>query len=354
MAIIKAVSSGASLGHIMAYVDKKNALTHGKDCSDDQKEALREMRLTKEIWEKRSGRQYKHYIQSFSPVESKQLSAQTVNEIGLKWAQQNFPGHEVFVSTHTDRGHTHNHFIVNSVNFETGKKLHLEKAALERFKTLSDDICKHYGLSVLKRGEKLLRGDVRTYDTKKYQCLAQNKSYLAKAALDMNRVLALSTNPQEFTQAMKELGYSVDWKDNRKHITLTDPSGKKIRTSNLAKTFSEPKFTKEGLEHEFKLVQTRQYRQQQDLKRELTGTEKNRSFNQRQYSNTRNWRSGTARISTFGKSPAEESPRDIERKFQDLKRRTIGQALGTAEVSTPNSWPSANTLQKQLDLGRGL
>ena len=102
MAIIKAVSSGASLGHIMTYVDKKNALTRGKDCSDDRKDALREMRLTKEIWEKRGGRQYKHYIQSFSPEESKQLSAQTVNEIGLKWAQQNFPGHEVFVSTHTD------------------------------------------------------------------------------------------------------------------------------------------------------------------------------------------------------------------------------------------------------------
>lgn len=352
MAIIKAVSSGASLGHIMAYVDKKNALTRGKDCSDDRKDALREMRLTKEIWEKRGGRQYKHYIQSFSPEESKQLSAQTVNEIGLKWAQQNFPGHEVFVSTHTDRGHTHNHFVVNSVNFETGRKLHLEKAALERFKTLSDEICKHYGLSVLERGQKLLRGDVRTYDTKKYQCLAQNKSYLAKAALDMNKALALSTNPKEFKQAMKKLGYGVDWKDNRKHVTLTAPNGKKIRTSNLAKTFSEPKFTKEGIEDEF--IRTQEHLQQRSPERGQRTTEKDRGPDQQQQSPARNGYARKPGIPTAGKPAAEKVPSDIQRKFQDLKRRTVDQALGPAEVPAANSRASKITQQQQRSLGRGL
>lgn len=352
MAIIKAVNSGASLAHIMAYVDKKNALTRGKDCADDRRQALHEMRRTKELWEKRGGRQYKHYIQSFSPEESKHLSAQTVNAMGLEWAQQNFPGHEVFVSTHTDRGHTHNHFVVNSVNFETGKKIHLEKMALERFKTLSDEICVRHGLSVLSRGKNLHRGDVRTYDMKKYQCLSQDKSYLAKAALDMDKVLAQSTNPPEFIQAMKALGYNVNWKDSRKHITLTAPNGKKIRTSNLSKTFSEPKFTKEGIEHEF--IRTKERLQQRNLERRQGTAEKGLGLNPEQRSPARNGYTRKPGIPTAGKSATEKSPRNIERKLQDLKRRTIGQALGSAEVPAANSWASANSLQKQHDLGRRL
>ena len=352
MAIIKAVNSGTSLAHIMAYVDKKDALTSGKDCSDDRHQALHEMYRTKKLWEKCGGRQYKHYIQSFSPEESKQLSAQIVNEIGLKWAKQNFPGHEVFVSTHTDRGNTHNHFVVNSVNFETGQKIHLEKIVLERFKTLSDEICVRHGLSVLSRGKNLHRGDVRTYDMKKYQCLSQDKSYLAKAALDMDKVLAQSTNPPEFIQAMKALGYNVNWKDSRKHITLTAPNGKKIRTSNLSKTFSEPKFTKEGIEHEF--IRTKERLQQRNLERRQGTAEKGLGLNPEQRSPARNGYTRKPGIPAAGKPIAEKSPRDIERKLQDLKRRTIGQALGSAEVPAANSWASANSLQKQHDLGRRL
>lgn len=156
MAIVKAVSSGASLGRIMAYIDKEDSITAGKDCYDDRKHALEEMRITKKCWDKCDGRQYKHYIQSFSPEESQKVSAKTINEIGQKWAKQNFPNHEVFISTHTDKGHYHNHFVVNSVNYSNGKKINFNKNALEKFKNVSDTICKEYGLSVIDK-EKSIR-----------------------------------------------------------------------------------------------------------------------------------------------------------------------------------------------------
>ncbi|MDS1005249.1 relaxase/mobilization nuclease domain-containing protein [Clostridium sporogenes] len=44
------------------------------------------------------------------------------NKIGLEWAEKNFKGFEVLISTHKDKGHIHNHFIVNSVSFENREK----------------------------------------------------------------------------------------------------------------------------------------------------------------------------------------------------------------------------------------
>ena len=349
MAIIKAVSSGASLGRIMAYIDKETALTAGKDCSDDRKQALSEMRTTKELWEKQSGRQYKHYIQSFSPHESNTLSPKQVNEICQKWANENFKGYEVFISTHTDRDHCHNHFVVNSVSYDTGKKIHLDKQALEHFKDSSDALCKELGLSVVDRNQKLERGEVRVYDTNKYQCIAQGKSYLAKTALDLNQALTHSDNPRTFIKAMQQQGYNVDWKDNRKNITLTTPDGKKIRTSNLAKTFNEPKFTKEGINHE--LIQNQQRQQlgrdsSVERRSRRTPDQKQRSLDSSEFRR----RTGS---NSIGESYAKESLRHIQRKLQNIKRRAIGSTIGNEKMPLDFAQQQQIAPKKQLDLGRG-
>lgn len=349
MAIIKAVSSGVSLGRIMAYIDKKTALTTGKDCSDERKHALSEMRTTKELWEKQGGRQYKHYIQSFSPKESKSLSTKTVNELGQKWAEQNFKGYEVFISTHTDRGHCHNHFVVNSVSYDTGKKIHLDKQALERFKSCSDELCKEYGLSIIERSKSLERGEIRAYDMQKYQCISQGKSYMSKAALDLNQVLTRSNDRSSFIQSMQKQGYDVLWNDKHKHVTLTLPDGKRLRTSNLAKTFSEPKFTKEGMEHEF--IQNLQRQHQQNLRRTSTDRTIRRIPDQKQQGLGRPDIRGRAGSSTVRESHDEESFRHIQRKLQDIKRRATAPAVGNEKMPFDLAQQNRSTPKKQLDLG---
>ncbi len=45
--------------------------------------------------------------------------------------------------------HLHNHIIVNSISFESGKKLHQDKKSLENIRIVSDKICSEYGLSVI-------------------------------------------------------------------------------------------------------------------------------------------------------------------------------------------------------------
>src|SRR5699024_12356986 len=50
-----------------------------------------------------------------------------------------------------DTNHVHNHIVINSVNFETGKKYQAHgKEAIERARSLSDEVCKSHDLSVVK------------------------------------------------------------------------------------------------------------------------------------------------------------------------------------------------------------
>ena len=55
---------------------------------------------------------------------------------------------------------------------------------------------------------------------------------------------------EKFIEKMKQFGWNVNWTDKRKHITFQNQDGKKVRDSNLSKTFHLD-ISKEGLENEF-------------------------------------------------------------------------------------------------------
>ena len=150
MAIIKFTNSKAELKTIIDYVtriDKTNAnLITGKDCVDNS--CLEEMKTVKEFYNKNDERQYIHIVQSFSQKDD--LDYQKAHEIGIKLANY-FQGFQVLVATHTDREHIHNHLIVNSVNFENGKKFNQSKNDMQKVKDYSDKLCKEVGLEIVEK-----------------------------------------------------------------------------------------------------------------------------------------------------------------------------------------------------------
>src|SRR5699024_1820075 len=102
---------------------------------------------TRELWGKNGGIQAHHVIQSFKPEE---VSPEKANQIGQELADKIAPGHEAVVYTHTDKEHTHNHLVINSVNFENGKKYHAHgKDELYNIREASDNLCKEYELSIV-------------------------------------------------------------------------------------------------------------------------------------------------------------------------------------------------------------
>lgn len=250
MAVIKAVNSKASIGKAINYITKdektKEKLISGINCNP--KTAIDEMKITKKQWRKTEGRQYKHYIQSFNPNDK--ITSDKAHQIGCELAEI-FKGHEVMIATHVDKNHIHNHFIINSVNFENGKKFQQSKKDLSNLKKYSDKICEREGLSVI--GEKT--NEITTFNQKKYKVIEKGanesgKSYLLDTARDIKKSVKNAISQEEFIKNMEDKGYKVNWKETRQYITFITPEGKNIRDKNLEKTFKEKMFSKEGIDNE--------------------------------------------------------------------------------------------------------
>lgn len=256
MAIIKVVKKSGkthiSLKKVLNYVGEKAYETYGINCSENYKKIASEFLETKDYFKKTEGRQYRHYIQSFSPNE---ISKEKVLEIAIKWAEKSFSGHEIFIAVHDDKEHLHSHFIVNTVNFETGEKLHEEARNLAFKKEVNDEICK-YGINNRKAIKR--EGDVISYDKNKYQIIKKGAD-ITRLAEKIIKNMKTSTSKENFIFNMKKDGYFTEWEENKKHIVFTADQnilkGKKdkFRLSNLEKTFNIPDFNKDRLLEIFKL-----------------------------------------------------------------------------------------------------
>lgn len=262
MAIIKVVKKSGktytSLKKVLNYVGEKAYKTYGINCNENYKRVAYDFFETKDYFNKKDGRQYRHYIQSFSP---KEVSKDKALEIAIKWAEEAFPGHEVFIAVHDDKEHFHSHFIVNTVNFETGEKLHEGARNLTLKKELNDKICKSYGID----NKKLIRqkGDVVSYDKNKYQIIKKGAD-ITKLAENIIKNMQISISKENFIFNMQKDGYSTEWEENKKHIVFTVDKNilkgkkEKFRLSNLEKTFNIDDFRKEKLLEIFKLNQEKE------------------------------------------------------------------------------------------------
>ena len=98
----KKQTAGAMLG-VLTYVTQAGKtmldgvwLVTGSNCVPQA--SYLEMMTTKQRFKKTDGRQFYHFVQSFS--ETDDLTPQEVNAIGLELARRVFPGYEVVIATH--------------------------------------------------------------------------------------------------------------------------------------------------------------------------------------------------------------------------------------------------------------
>src|SRR5699024_10408198 len=107
-----------------------------------------QMKQTRELYSKNDGIQAHHVIQSFKPDEA---TPEKANQVGSELAKKLAPNHEFAVYTHDDTNHVHNQMVITSVKFETGNKYQeYGKEAIERARSLMDEVCKSHDLSVVK------------------------------------------------------------------------------------------------------------------------------------------------------------------------------------------------------------
>ena len=209
----------------------------------------------KKMWDKDTGRMYAHNIISWHKDE--QITPEQAFEFGKQFAETWFSGFQTLVAVHKDKDHIHCHLVTNSVSYEDGRKLHNTKKDLERMKQFTNQMCRERGLTVAEKGKhfdgsQIEKGEVIAWSKDKYNLFRQQvkDSFVADCAMAVLKALENCISKEKCIEKMKQFGWKVNWTEKRKHITFQNQVGKKIRDSNLSKTFHLD-ISKEDLENEF-------------------------------------------------------------------------------------------------------
>lgn len=252
MAIVKVFKARDNINRLLKYISnpiktRNGELVSGKDCSPNT--CYEEMQSIKELYNKKDGITAFHFMQSFSTDDD--LSYEKAHEIGRKFAEY-FEGYQVLFATHTDKAHIHTHFVINTVSFEDGKKLHLSKNDLVKIKEFSNKLCEENGLKTIDLKKKSKVNDIGKNELAVAQ---KGESWKFKLMNDIDYCMSISATKDEYIKNMNKLNYQVMWTNARKYITYTTPEGHKCRDKSL----HDEKYLKEEMENEFRSNETKKF-----------------------------------------------------------------------------------------------
>ena len=242
----KGTQSRGCMKGVMRYVAQENKtlwngeqLVSGIGCQPET--AFDEFLSTKLLHHKDSGVMFYHMVQSFP--KGANIDPRTAHEAARRLAGY-FEGCEALVCTHVDREHIHSHCIINSVNFETGRKVHMADAQIQELRVRNDQICEELGLPKFQRdGQRQSRG----MSNAEYYPADRGESWKFELMRVIDECMRCAGSREEFLILLRSEGYDATWTDSRKNITYTTPEGRKCRDSKL----HIEKYLKENMEAEF-------------------------------------------------------------------------------------------------------
>ena len=243
----KCTQSRAAMRGVMLYVmqEKKTAwevapLVSGINCQVQS--VYDDFLNTKLLYHKDGGTMFYHMVQSFPKGAA--VDPRQAHEAARRLAEY-FDGCEVLVCTHVDREHIHSHCVINSVNFETGKKLHMAKEQLQELMRRNDAICLEMGLPVFESITQQARG----MSGAEYHTALKGQSWKLRLMNTIGECMKYAADKDAFVSLMASEDYQVRWESGRKYITYTTPDGMRCRDNKL----HEEKYCKEAMEHEFRI-----------------------------------------------------------------------------------------------------
>ena len=214
-------------------------LVSGIGCQPET--AFDEFLGTKLLHHKDGGVMFYHMVQS-SP-KGANIDPRAAHEAARRLAGY-FEGCEVLVCTHIDREHIHSHCIINSVNFETGRKVHMADEQIQELRVRNDQICEELGLPKFQRDEqKCSRG----MSNAEYYTADRGESWKFELMRVIDECMRCAGSREEFLIVLRSEGYDATWTDSRKNITYVTPDGRKCRDNKL----HIEKYLKENMEAEF-------------------------------------------------------------------------------------------------------
>lgn len=165
MAITKIHAIKSTLGKALAYIENPDKtdgqmLVSGYNCEPQTASIDFEMTAVlahkaRNLKRKRSTNLAYHLIQSFSPEDA--VTPEQAHELGKKLAFEYTGGkYEYVVATHIDKGHIHNHIMLNAVSFYDYKTLRtVPYRTARQIRDISDRLCMEAHLSVIDDPQKI-------------------------------------------------------------------------------------------------------------------------------------------------------------------------------------------------------
>ena len=317
----KGTQSRGCMKSVMRYVAQENKtlwngqqLVSGIGCQPET--AFDEFLSTKLLHHKDGGVMFYHMVQSFPKGAA--IDPRAAHEAARRLAGY-FGGCEVLVCTHTDREHTHSHCIINSVNFETGKKVHMADEQIQELRIRNDQICEELGLPKFQKDEQRQSGGMSNAE---YYPAAKGESWKLDLMRVIDECMRYAASREEFLALLRAEGYGATWTDSRKNITYTTPDGRKCRDSKLHMT----KYRKENMEAEFRYRTEIEYGSIGSAAQEIDG------------------RSAAAGIGRDGDGA------ELERAAQNAARSvSAADAAGRGPENAPDQAGSAERIERDAD-----
>ena len=188
-----------------------------------------EMLAVKKRFGKENGTVAYHGYQSFAPDEA---TPEMAHEIGVKLATRLWGDrYQVIVATHLDKeNHLHNHFVLNTVSFADGIKYHRTRKDYHEMQTVSDELCREYGLSVIEHPQ---QGRGKQYGEWRAE-QEQRPTWRGLIRADIDEAIRQSMTERQFFDNLRKKGYEVKI---GKDISVRPPG--KERFVRLIRNFGE-------------------------------------------------------------------------------------------------------------------
>ena len=206
--------------------------------------AYKQMIATKHRYGKLGGNVAYHGYQSF---KSGEVTPEEAHKIGIETAKRMWgENYEIVVTTHLNTENIHNHFVINSVSFKTGKKFENHISDHIRLRELSDEVCKEFNKSVIENA-KFYNGNKKTYWLHKQG----KKTHRDILRDDVDFAVKAAGNLMEFERIMINMEYSFNRNIMSAHPSVIakgwqrpvriDSLGEEYSTEGLVKRIADNK-----------------------------------------------------------------------------------------------------------------
>ena len=190
------------------------------------------MMATKRQFGKMGGNVAYHGFQSFKPGE---VTPEEAHQIGMETARKMWGDeYQIVVTTHLNTDSVHNHFVINSVSFKTGRKFENHVSDHYRLREISDAICREHNKSVLENAT-FYGGEKKAYWVRKNG----GQTHRDMLRRDINEALSMTASYAAFCRYLEGLGYQFTRDRNGNHPALIAPGWQRaVRLDRLGDKYT--------------------------------------------------------------------------------------------------------------------